>query len=292
MKTQLLFTCILTVCLVETSGGQELEDILNEQMEETQDVFYETGTFKGARVINGHSVETMSERELLFLIGHRFGQINSGFYNLFGLDQAAMRLGLAYGITDNLNVGIARSNFQKTFDGFLKYKFLRQSEGKRKFPLTITALGGYSVNTVKNVFPDEKNDFTGRSTFFSQILMARKFNHHISLQVAPVWIHSGYQLRFDSDANLLALGIAGRVKLTKRIHMTGEYYYQVNEESLNLIPPLSVGFDIETGGHIFQLMFSNSQSMFEKAFLFDTVNKWQDGGIFFGFNINRVFYFK
>ena len=265
-------------------------DLLDEPELETID--YTAATFKTNRVVNGHSIETVAKNEFDFKISHRFGFLSGGPYDMFGLDQAAMRIGGDYGITDNLNVGLGRSTVDKTYDGFVKYKFLKQSTGLKTMPVTATWISHMGITTLKWPQPDRQNYFSSRLHYTHQLLIARKFTEGLSVQLSPTLVHKNIvdSTKFKND--ILSLGVGVRQKLTSRTTLNLEYYYvipnQLEEDKTNV---LSVGFDIETGGHVFQLFFTNSSGPFEKAFITDTKAKWLDGDIRFGFNIARVFNF-
>ncbi len=265
-------------------------DLLDEPELETTD--YTTATFKTNRVVNGHSIETVAKNEFDFKISHRFGFLSGGPYDMFGLDQATMRIGGDYGITNNLNVGLGRSTVDKTYDGFVKYKFLKQSTGLKTMPVTATWISHMGITTLKWPQPDRQNYFSSRLHYTHQLLIARKFTEGLSVQLSPTLVHKNIvdSTKFKND--ILSLGVGVRQKLTSRTTLNLEYYYvipnQLEEDKTNV---LSVGFDIETGGHVFQLFFTNSSGPFEKAFITDTKAKWLDGDIRFGFNIARVFNF-
>ena len=265
-------------------------DLLDEPELETTD--YTSATFKTNRVVNGHSIETVAKNEFDFKISHRFGFLSGGPYDMFGLDQATMRIGGDYGITDNLNVGLGRSTVDKTYDGFVKYKFMKQSTGLKTMPVTATWISHMGITTLKWPQPDRQNYFSSRLHYTHQLLIARKFTEGLSIQLSPTLVHKNIvdSTKFKND--ILSLGVGVRQKLTSRTTLNLEYYYvipnQLEEDKTNV---LSVGFDIETGGHVFQLFFTNSSGPFEKAFITDTKAKWLDGDIRFGFNIARVFNF-
>lgn len=247
-------------------------------------------SFKTNRVVNLHSLESTSGGVLDVKISHRFGFLNLGPSELFGLDQASIRIGADYGITDRLTVGFGRSSFEKTFDGFLKYKLLWQSTGKRAIPLTVAAFASTALKTVKWADPDRENYFSSRLYYTFQLIMGRKFSDAFSLQLSPTLVHRNLVATTAEKNDVLALGAAGRIKLSKRVTLNAEYIYVLPDQ---LAPDyrnsLSLGFDIETGGHVFQLHFTNSTSMIEKGFITETTGDWLDGGIHFGFNISRVF---
>ncbi|HMW26438.1 MAG TPA: DUF5777 family beta-barrel protein, partial [Ferruginibacter sp.] len=248
---------------------------------------YATATFKATRLINGHTVENVAAGVLDVKISHRFGKLNSGG---FGLDNASMRMGLDYGITRYLMVGIGRSTFEKTYDAFFKLKLFRQSNGRRKMPFTISYVPTIALKTLKYEDPDRKNYYTSRLYFSHQLLIGRKFSEGTSLQLMPTYIHRNL-VKYAAESNdLFAIGIGGRQKITKRVSINAEYYYQLPGYRLNgSSNSLSLGFDIETGGHVFQLHFTNSRGMNERTFISETTGLWEKGDIYFGFNISRVF---
>lgn len=256
--------------------------------EETTD--YTTASFKTNRVINLHSLENTAGGVLDFKISHRFGTLNGGFYELFGLDNASIRLGLDYGVTDKLTVGVGRSSFQKAYDGFVKYKFLRQSTGKKNMPVTAALLLTSAIQTLKWPIPERDNHFSSRLYYTTQLIVGRKFSESLTLQLSPTMVHRNLVKTNAEKNDVFALGAAGRIKLSKRIALNAEYIYLLpNQVADGVKNSLSVGFDIETGGHVFQLHFTNSTSMIEKGFITETSNSWTDGGIHFGFNVSRVF---
>ena len=258
--------------------------------EEKNSVNYITATFKTTRLINGHTVENVGKGVLDIKISHRFGQVNSGGYNLFGLDNATMRMGGDYGITSRLMVGIGRSTFEKTYDAFFKYKILRQSTGAKRMPITLSYVPTIALKTLKDLDTSRKNYFSSRLYFTHQLILGRKFSEQTSFQVMPTYSHRNL-VTFASEPNdLFAIGVGGRQKLSKRVSINAEYYYQFPDHKLQgTTNSLSLGFDIETGGHVFQLHFTNSQGMSERTFINETRGEWGKGDIYFGFNISRVF---
>jgi hypothetical protein len=244
-------------------------------------------TFKGTRVINLHSVENPAPGELRFLISHRFGALNSGGYEFFGLDQATIRLAFEYGITKKLAVGIGRSKLDKNYDASVKYKFLRQSTGKNAMPVTLVGMTGLSYVGLR--YSDDRNA-TQKLIYYTQAIVGRKFSDAFSLQISPTWIHYNLVPLKTDDNDAFSVAFAARHKLTQRVSINAEYIYllpgTVAEQRTN---SLSVGFDLETGGHIFQLHFTNSQGMIENQFVAENTGKWSKGDIFFGFNIYRSF---
>lgn len=267
------------------------QDLLENLEEEPID--YTTATFKTTRVINGHSVENVAGGVLDFRISHRFGAIDKGLYDLFGLDAATMRLGFEYGLTDRLMVGVGRSTYEKSYDGFLKYKILRQSKGKVNMPVTMSYFASTSINTLKWADPNRKNYFTSRLSYVHQLIVGRKLNGTTSVQITPSFVHRNLIKNNTVKNDVFAIGFGGRQKLNSRISLNAEYFYVLpNQISPEFKNSLSVGFDIETGGHVFQLQFTNSTPQIEKGFIAETTGDWLKKGIHFGFNLSRVFTVK
>lgn len=284
-----LHSLIFVFFFISLTGLWAQDDLLS-LLDEEETVEYVTASFKTNRVINLHSLENTAGGVLDFKISHRFGMLNQGAYDLFGLDNATIRLGLDYGVTDRLTIGIGRSSFEKTYDGFLKYKFLRQSTGKRTMPLSAAFFASTAIQTLRWANPDRENYFSSRLFYTYQLILGSKLNESVSLQLSPTVVHRNLVRTSQESNDVLALGIAGRVKLTKRVSLNAEYIYVAPDQ---LAPgfrnALSLGFDIETGGHVFQLHFTNATSMIEKGFVTQTTGDWTDGGIHFGFNVSRVF---
>lgn len=284
-KALLIFCCLLMNQWLSAQDEGDLLSLLGE--EATTE--YATASFKTNRVVNGHSIENTAAGVLDFKISHRFTPLNQGIYDIFGLDGATIRIGMDYGITDRLMIGAGRSTKEKIIDGFAKYKILRQSTGKRNMPISLSYLVDMQIKTVK--FPDQtrENKFSSRLYYTHQLLIGRKFNDAFTLQLMPTLLHRNLVETKAEKNDVLAMGVAGRIKLTKRVTVNAEYYYvlpdQINPVYTNV---LSIGFDIETGGHVFQLHFTNSTDMTYKGFITETTDEWFDG-VRFGFNISRVF---
>jgi hypothetical protein len=249
-------------------------------------------TFKSTRLINGHTVQTPGEGTLVFLISHRIGPFNSGSYEFFGLDQAKMRIALEYAVTDRLEIGVGRSTLDKTVDGFLKYRAIRQSTGAHAMPVSVTLFASSAITTLH--YADNIDHTLGLRTAYSyQALIARKFSTDLSLQLMPTLIHRNLVMNEGQRNDIYAIGVGGRYKLTKRFSLNAEYYSVLDKYTLDHFNnSLALGVDIETGGHIFQLLLTNSQGMIEKQFIGETTDKFFNGGIYFGFNINRNFTVK
>ena len=295
MMLALLFFSQLTILaqpgdsLLVKSNDDDLLSLIGGEEEQT----YTTATFKTTRIINMHSVENAAAGVMDFRISHRFGFINTGAYDLFGLDQALMRIGLEYGVTKRLMVGFGRSNVNKAYDSFLKYKILRQGSGKRNIPVSVSYFASAVCNTVHWTDPNRDNYFSSRMQYTHQLLIARKFNNDLSLQLTPTLVHKNLVPTLQDKNDILAVGFGGRYKLTQRFSVNGEYIYVLpNQISTEYYNSLSLGVDIETGGHVFQLHLTNSTSMLEPGFITESVGQWKNGGIHFGFNVSRVFTVK
>jgi len=290
-----LFIVITTLFVAISSFAQDTTDVskmLENELKnsDTNKTIYTTATFKTTRLIDGHSVENTAPGVLDFKISHRFGTIggaNGGAYNFFGLDNATMRMGFDYGLSNTFMIGIGRSTSFKTFDAFFKWKILRQSTGKIKMPVTLSYVPTIGIISFRDTAIYKS--FSNRLNFTHQLLIGRKFSEGLSLQFMPTVIHRNKPV--DSGPNnVFAVGFGGRQKVSKRTSFNAEYYYQIPKYrvpgSTNV---LSLGFDIETGGHVFQLHITNSSSMTESSFITGNKGSWGDGEILFGFNISRVF---
>lgn len=281
------FILMMPICLV----SQDLEAILEEESSDTTLVV--ASTFNGTRLLNGHSVETRKTGVLEFLISHRFGRINSGFDQLFGLDESNIRFGFEYAFNDNLTLALGRSSLEKTFDGYVKYRLFYQRTGVKSFPLSITLFGSATEKTIKDYLPENKPTFSERLTYTGQVLIASKINQNLSLQFMPTFVHFNTVPESNDPHDMVALGLGTRIKISKRVSINAEYYYNLNPfESIDVKNSIAFGVDIETGGHIFQIILGNSVSMIEKGFIAETTGSFFKGDIHFGFNISRAFQIK
>jgi hypothetical protein len=286
----IVFLTALLLTPFRSFAQDDLMALLEDEMKDENAIEYTIATFKGVRIANGQSIETPAGGVLQFIIAHRFGELNGGFYEIFGLDQANMRLELSYGITDWLSVGAARSNVGKTYDAFVKAKLLRQSTGGRKMPLSVTGFSGIAVNTLRWADPTRENYFSSRINYSFQLLLARKISNGFSLQLMPSMVHRNFVDSREAENDVFAIGIGARQKITPSITLNIEYYYLLPGHTAdNFYNSLSIGMDIETGGHVFQFVLTNSLGMSENMFIPATTGNWLDGGIHFGFNIGRVF---
>ncbi len=287
MKFKSLLLCFSFLLTAMTIAAQDdLLSLLGE--EETTEVVQ--ASFKTNRVINLHSLENTPGGDLDIKISHRFGFLNSGAYELFGLDQSTIRIGGDWGITDRLMVGVGRSSFEKTYDGFIKFKLLRQTTGAKNFPFTVALMSSMAIKTIRPSDPDRENYFSNKLAYTFQMILGRKISNGFSLQLSPTLVHRNLVATTAEKNDVLALGAGARIKLGKRVSLNAEYVYVLPDQLADQYKnSLSLGFDIETGGHVFQLHFTNSTSMIEKGFIAETVGEWGEGDIHFGFNIARIF---
>jgi hypothetical protein len=285
MKKVLLNTFLMLASLQLCS--QDLLDILERETPETENIV--SATFKGTRIVNGHSIENRKSKELEFIIAHRFGRINTGFEELFGLDQSNIRFSFEYGLTDNLTAGLGRSSFEKTYDGYLKYSLLKQRTGTNAFPFAVSLFGSIAAKSQKAVAGNERT-FAESLFYVGQVLIAKKVNSSFSIQLTPTYVHRNLTAIDEDPHDIFALGFGTRVKVSKRVSLNAEYYQQFDKlQSINSRNSLSFGVDIETGGHVFQIILSNAITMVEKSFITETTGNFFGGDIHLGFNLSRTF---
>jgi hypothetical protein len=289
MRRFLIACLILFSSSLSAQDDMDLLDLLGE--EEYTD--YTIASFKANRVINQHSLETTAKRVLDIKISHRLGLVTGGFKEWYGLDQATIRIGGDYGITDQFMVGLGRSSYEKTYDGYLKYKFLRQSTGTRTMPISAVAVVSMAMKTIDFEIPEREDYFSSRLFYTYQLIIGRKFSDAFSFQITPSMTHRNLIPTPDVANDVFAVGFAGRMKLSQRLSLNSEYIYvlpdQLEDRFRN---SASIGLDIETGGHVFQLHFTNSTSMNDKGVITETLDDWTKGDVHFGFNISRVFNIK
>lgn len=292
-NTHYRFLALVTIVLFASLQIKAQDDLIGLVGEDKPKKELVKNAFKSTRVINGHSMEFLLPGTLDFRILHRFGQLDQGYKNFFGLDQASMRLGFDYGISNHLMLGVGRSTYKKELDGYIKFAPIRQSTGSKSFPVTIAAVAGMTMNTSDWSDPTIQNYYTSRLAYYFQTIIGRKFSEGISVQITPTMVHNNLVATSTMPNDVFSVGFGGRAKLSRRLAFTWDYFYLVTgkEKDVNH-DPLSIGIDIETGGHVFQLHFSNSTGMNERAFLTETTNNWGKGEIRFGFNLSRVFQIK
>lgn len=258
---------------------------------------YVIATFKSSRVINFHSVETAGRHVLDFRISHHFGELNGGAYNAFGLDgPASIKLSLEYSPDGRFMFGIGRTSYDKVSEGFLKYKLLRQTTDN-SIPITMTVFTAINYTALKDPAAsingyDKYGHTTDRLSYASELILARKFNKRLSIQLNEFYVHYNLVEHFLDQNDIFATGAAFRYKLTTRMALTGEYAFRINRYSESFDQyhnEAGIGIDLETGGHVFQLHFTNAYGMNDAQYIPYTSGDWLKGGIRFGFNISRAF---
>ena len=289
----------ILACTIEISNAQD--DLLkNLNTEADKNKQYTLATFKATRIINIQTIETLSKNSLDFRISHRFGDFSSGSYNFYGLDGPAnIRLGFDYGITNKFMIGIGRSSDHKLFDGFVKYKILSQTTNGN-MPITMTGLISINITSEKDVKAalaglNKYEHFSSRISYMYQLMIARKFNKKLSLQLSPTWIHYNQVINTTDKNDMLSLATAGRFKITKSLSLSGEYVIRISQYTLQMNAyhnSLGIGLDVETGGHVFQVFVINSFGINEVQAIPYTISQWDKGEIRLGFNISRVFSFN
>ena len=286
LKRILVILCLILI--TQQSFSQQVDLFKMQDSTNTTGNEPVINTFYSTRLVNSHTVEILGPGSMDFRINHRFAPLNLGFYDMFGLDFASMRLGFDFGLAKNLMVGIGRTTFNKEYDGFIKYRLMHQSSGSGGAPLSIAVVASMAY---KNIDMDPTLKVTGsdRTYFTTQLLIARKFNANTSIQVSPTYTHYN-RLLFLSGAStdLFSVGFLARQKISRRVSINLEYF--ASTQSFNgTHDPLSLGVDINTGGHVFQLHFTNSTGMNEHSFIHETTGSWGKGDIRWGFNISRIF---
>jgi hypothetical protein len=281
--------CLFSLLLLSRLYAQE-KDLLGWVTDSTQESVKVVGAFKSTRVINGHSMEQLPAGQLDLRFLHRFGTLQQGFEDFFGLDQATMRFGLDYGISSNLTVGFGRSTYKKEWDAFIKYRILQQEKGGSSVrPVSLVWVSGATINTLDYPDEDPRAIFKYRMGYYNTLIIGRKFSEQFSAQVSPSWVHQNLVDSVNNANNTGALGFGLRYKISRRVALVTDYHWIFTGKQPNSYNPLSIGVDIETGGHVFQLHFSNATGMNERAYINETFYKWGRGEIRFGFNLSRIF---
>lgn len=279
------FTLMLLFVSFISYAQDDLLDELNAKIKIDSSV---TSAFKGLKIVNLESTKLAAKKDFYFVIAHRFGSVKGGLKEFFGLDQSSIRFSFIFGVTDGLNIGVSRSSFNKVYDVTIKYKLLQQQGNG--FPLTVVGFNSIAINTAIDSDNFSNFEFKHRLTYLSELLISRKIDEKLSLQIVPIVFHENYVQNDSQENTQYALGGGGRYKLSKHVTFNVDYAYHLNRADNSLFNnPLSVGFDIETGGHVFQVLFTNSQPLHDAGFLTNTTGEWSKGDFFFGFNLSRVF---
>ena len=278
MKNILLFSALSLYFL------NAQDDLLDLIIEKEPAVYPVYATFKASRIVNAQSIELPRPKTLEFMILHRFGSMSNGFYDLFGMDEAVIRFDLKYGFNDFFSLGIGRSSINKTYDVFSKVKILRQKNGNGGSPISMATFSKIEIQTVV-----KEMDMTDRLTFDLQALIARKFSRSFSFQMIPTFIHRNLIQDEKYLHNMFSLGIGGRMKFTKRTSLNFDTFFPIGNRPNAYKQGWGLGYDIETGGHVFQFMITNAQGSFESEYIENARGTLEGYNIYLGFNISRVF---
>ena len=286
---------LLLVCSISWVFAQD--DLLAElnSSEEPKKSEKVIATFKTSRIVNGHSIETVPSKSMDFRITHHFGDVSGdagGIHTLYGFDDASdIRLAFEFGLTDRLTLGVGRSKISETLDAYLKYRLLQQTTDDR-IPVSVTLFTNGAIVSQKAT-GIEYDNFAHRTSYTYQALIARKFNSNLSLQLMPTLLHRNYIFNSKDENDLYSLGIGGRIKLTKSFALLADYFYSFStfrkDNNQTYFNPLGIGVEIETGGHVFHMFFTNNGAILENSFLANTTSSWGKGEYKFGFNISRTF---
>ena len=275
------FLFVFTVLIISLTAQDDMLELIDDGTINPVPV---QATFKATRIVNSQSIELTRPKTLEFMILHRFGSMNNGFYDLFGMDEAAIRFDLKYGINDRISLGAGRSSLNKTYDIFTKLKLLKQTSGGSSFPFSLALFSKMEISTI-----DQDLSMSDQLTFDIQVLAARKFNPSISVQVMPTFIHRNLVQTANESHDLLSFGIGGRVKVTRRVSINTDTFFPLGERNESFKQSWGLGCDIETGGHVFQLMITNVQGSFESNYIENATGTFDELNLFLGFNITRVF---
>lgn len=264
------------------------DDLLSEIDNDSLDPGYATAAFKGLKIVNFESTKLVAKKELTFVVAHRFGSLERGLDNFFGLDEAVTRLNFVYGLTDGINISASRSSYQKIYNLAIKYRLLRQEVSG--FPFTVVGFNEININTGLDKDNLPLLEFNNRLGYTTQLLISHKVDKNLSLEIAPTFFHDNYVMIDAQDNSQFAVGLGGRYKLGPRWSLNMDYGVHLNRaDSSPFTNPLSIGVDLETGGHVFQMHFTNAQPMNTNGFLGQGSGDWTDGDFYFGFNLSRNF---
>ena len=278
---------ILIIFICFTYFGFAQDDLLSEIDVESESSTAVSSVFKGLKIINFESTKLVGKGGFYFVVSHRFGSVKNGFENLFGLDEAVTHLNFIYGLTEGINVSASRSSNQKIYELASKFRIIKQSE---RFPFSVVGYTSVLANTALSTDNLPKLEFKHRLSYVAQLLISRKVNNKLSLQFTPTFFHDNYVVNDLQDNSQYGLIFGGRYKIGKRWSFNLEYGAHLNRAKNSLYNnPLSLGFDLETGGHVFQLHFTNSQFMNANGVLGNSTGDWSEGDFYFGFNISRSF---
>ena len=279
---------ITTLFLLFTVLLFSQDDLLSEIDTATETPLYASAVFKGLKVINFESTKLVAKGGFNFIVSHRFGTVKNGFQNLFGLDEAVTHFNFVYGLSDHINISASRSSNQKIYEVATKFKLVSQQAGK--IPFTVVGYTSVLANTALDTDNLPKLEFKHRLSYIAQLLVSRKMNKNLSLILSPTFFHDNYLTDDFQENSQYGVGFGGRYKLGKRWSLNTEYGVHLNRSKNSLYNnPFSIGVDLETGGHVFQLLFTNSQSMNTNGVFGTSTGEWRESDVYFGFNLARSF---
>lgn len=280
-----IFTSTFLICTLIVFSQDELLSEIDTVIEEPT---YASAVFKGLKVINFESTKLVAKKGFNFIVSHRFGTVKKGFQNLFGLDEAVTHLNFVYGLSDNINISASRSSNQKIYEVATKFRLVNQQAGK--IPFTVVGYTSVLANTSLETDNLPKLEFKHRLSYVAQLLVSRKMNNNLSLILSPTFFHDNYLTDDFQENSQYGVGFGGRYKLGKRWSLNTEYGVHLNRSENSLYKnPFSIGVDLETGGHVFQLLFTNSQSMNTNGVFGTSTGEWGESDVYFGFNLARSF---
>ncbi|MEQ3500054.1 MULTISPECIES: DUF5777 family beta-barrel protein [Tenacibaculum] len=288
MHTKINFLFILLFLSLSMNAQDDLLDELDNETKHTKQ--FDLPAFKAMQIGNLQSTKIADKGDLYLVVAHRFGSLKDGIDEFFGLDQANTKIQLLYSFWDGIQLGLSRDSFEKTYSGTAKVRITKQSN---KFPLNLVVYASADINSElkKKNYPNLR--FGDRMSYTFQLLASRRVSKSFSLELAPSFVRQNLQ---DLNAtktrnhNQFLMGVGGRLKVSKRMSINLDYACNFNKDSNSVYNnPLTLGVDIETGGHVFQLLFSNARGSNDSAFLTKTQGDWDKGDISFGFNVVRVF---
>jgi hypothetical protein len=287
---KLIKIAVTALLLVAFSSVNAQDELMKELDSVPKEKEVASAAFKGLQICNMQSTKLPAQGEFYFLVTHRFGDLKNGINNFFGLDNAFTKLGGIYGATDWLSLSVSRHTYQKTYEFAIKYILANQQiDG---FPVTIVGYNTMDINSElnKDLYPGLK--FNNRMAFTTQLLVSSKFSNSFSGELAGIFVHKNLYDALYEQMNIFLVGAGTRYKIAKRLSLNLDYAVRVNlpEDTQSIYNnPLTLGLDIETGGHVFQLVFSNSQAMNDVAIFSNASGDWEKGSLYFGFNMYRVF---
>jgi hypothetical protein len=277
-KLLLLFFLLPILSFSQNDLLSEIDSVLTKQKVES--------AFKGLKIVNIESTKLAAKGDLYLIIAHRFGSIEDGFEGFFGLDNAVTQIKFVYGLTSGLTINAART--EQAYD--ISGKYLLYSQYENGFPVAIAGFSSIAFNNTLKESNYPKMKFEDRISYVNQLLVSRKFSDKLSLQLAPTYLHENFVIDDNQDNSQFLIGMGGRYKFAKRWSLNIDYAKHLNRSSTSPFhDTLSIGVDLETGGHVFQMHFTNSQGIHEAGFLGNTSGSWEKGDIYFGFNLLRVF---